>query len=141
MRYLFLLLTTFFCSLHGYQVPNYEKIADKITAKTAKRLEAKENLRLVGTGGGMMDHVRMMAMSFDCFHELTIEEGRELLIHCVDEYLLGVNSNKEIRPHLNNYPFNPKNIEIWIFIYNPDGSKVSSGRLSFITSTLQLLAA
>jgi len=59
----------FGCSSLGYQVPDYEKIADAITEKTAKKMKEQKNLCLVGTGGGMMDDIRAMHMSFFYYQE------------------------------------------------------------------------
>lgn len=41
----------FGCSSFDDRLPNYEKIADNITEKTAKKLKEQKNLCLVGTGG------------------------------------------------------------------------------------------
>ena len=79
-----------------------------------------------------MDTVRMMAMSFSYDHEITIEQGRELLIYCVEKYLSAINFNEEIRPYLKNYPFEPKNIEINIFVHQPNHHNVSVGAISVV---------
>ena len=104
-------------------------MADKITRATAKKLEEEQHLKLIGIGGGMMDNVRMMAMSFSFNREITLEEGRELLVVSVEEYLKAVNSNEKIRPYLANYPFDLQNIEIRIFIQNPDRSDLPPGKI------------
>jgi len=113
---------------------DYEKIADKITEKIAKKLKAQKNLYLVGTGGQMMDDIQMMAMSFDYYQEVDLKIGRELIVHIINEYLLAINSNKEIRPYLHEYPFTAKNVEIRIFIYNPDRSELPLEKIDCITS-------
>ena len=41
---LFMFSFIFGCSSSGYQSPDYEKIADEITGKTAKKLEEQKNL-------------------------------------------------------------------------------------------------
>lgn len=84
MRDLSLLVTIFFFTACQHPLSNnpqpvdYEEIADQITARTTKKIEAETGLRLMGTGGGMMNHIRMIAMSFACLKEITLEEGREL---------------------------------------------------------------
>jgi hypothetical protein len=45
------------CSSFGHQSPRYVKLADEITAKTAKKLEKEKKLHLIGTGGRMMDDI------------------------------------------------------------------------------------
>ncbi|WP_420421710.1 hypothetical protein [Simkania sp.] len=100
-----------------YVIPEYEKISDKITAKTAKTLSKKYQLDPVGSGGSMMHDVKKLFLSFNCYHPLSIDESRELVINCVNEYLKSVNENKEVRPFLHNFPFNEQNIELAIFIF------------------------
>ena len=113
---------------------DYEKIADRITAETAKELKEEKHLYLIGTGGQMMDDIQMMAMSFNYYQEVSVETGRELIIHVISAYLAAINNNTEIRPYLHEYPFNAKNIEIRIFVYNTDRSEVSLEKIDCVTS-------
>ena len=131
---LFMFSFLFGCSSFGYQSPRYVKLAHEITEKTAKELKAQKNLYLAGTGGQMMDDIQMLAMSFDYYQEVDLKTGRELIVHVINEYLSAINSNKEIRLYLHEYPFNAKNIEIRIFIYNPDRSELPPEKIDCITS-------
>lgn len=114
--------------------PDYEKIADKITEKTAKELKAQKNLYLVGTGGQMMDDIQMMAMSFDYYQEVDLKTARELIVHVINEYLSAINSNKEIRPYLHEYPFTAKNVEIRIWVFEPNGSNPPLDKIYYISA-------
>ena len=133
-----MILTTLFflfgCSSFGYQSPGYVKTAHAITANTAKKLEEQKKLYLIGTGGGMMHDIRMMAMGFQFFHEVDLKEARELVVYAVREYLSDINNNEEVRPYLRNYPFTAKNVEIQIWIYNPDGSDPSLEKIYYISA-------
>jgi hypothetical protein len=111
-----------------------EKLVDAITAKTAQKLKDEKGLILVGTGGRMMDDIKMLMMGFDCSKEVDVEKARELLIYCVKEYLSEINSSKEIRPFLHNYPFTPKNVEIVIYFHNSDRSRVPSDKITVAAS-------
>lgn len=133
MKYLLVFILA--VSLHScgnYQ--GHEKIADQITAKTAKKLKLEKDLHLIGTGGGMLDHIRTMGMSFEYFHEITIEEGRELLVYCVQTYLAEINSNERIRPSLEHYPFDYKDVDIRIFVRQPDRDQVPLGSIAVVAS-------
>jgi|GEM_PF-675653 hypothetical protein len=138
MKIIFLLILCYLSSscnkssTQQYEIPNYEKMADKITAQVARRIERETGLRLIGTGGGMMDHVRMMAMSFDQYGEITMEKGRELIIYCIQKYLSAINEDIEIRSYLVHYPFTPKDVEVRIFIYKQDRREVAQGVLSIV---------
>lgn len=110
----------------------YVKIAHRLTYKVASKLEREKGLQFVGRGGQMMDDIQMMAMSFDLYHEVDLKTARKLLIDTTREYLLAINNNEEVRPYLHQYPFTAKNIEIRIWIYNPDRSAVEFDKISYI---------
>ena len=113
---------------------DYEKIADKTTDKTAKKLEKQKKLHLVGIGGQMMNDIQMMAMSFQFFQEVDLKTARELAVYAVSEYLTDINSNEVLRPYLHQYPFTAKNVAIRIWIYNPDKSDPPLDKIYFVSA-------
>jgi hypothetical protein len=115
------------------ETPNYVKLAHKITNKVAKKLEKEKGLVLIGTGGGMMDDIKLMYMGFQYFKEVDLDTARKLLVYCIDEYLSAINSDEKVRPYLHNYPFTAKNIEINIWIYTPD-KKTPFGKICCISA-------
>lgn len=132
---LFVFTSTIGCSLFNQKTSvDYEEIADKITANTAWKLEKEKNLLLIGTGGGMMHDIQAMHMSFQLFHEVSLEEARELVVYAMREYLSNINNSEEVRPYLHNYPFTEKNIEIMILIYGPDKRELPPEKIYCITS-------
>lgn len=133
---LILIIFTFFlgCSSVQYQSPRYIKLAHEITANTAEKLEEQKKLFLIGTGGRMMNDIQMMAMSFNYYCEVDLKQARELIVFAINEYLANINNNQEIRPHLHEYPFNEKNVDIMIFVYGPDRHKLPPEKIYCITS-------
>jgi len=121
-------------SSFGYQSPRYVKLAHEITDKTAKKLKDQKNLILIGTGGKMMDDIQAMDMSFNYYQVVNLEEARKLIGFIISEYLSDINNNQEIRPYLHEYPFTAKNVEIRIFIYNLDRSKVSPEKIYYVSA-------
>ena len=65
-----------------------EKISDQITNKVIEDLTNRTALRSIGTGGGMLYDIEMLAISFEHNQTLEIEEARKLIIqftsHCVN---------------------------------------------------------
>lgn len=117
-----------------YVIPEYEKISDKITEKTAKNLSKKYQLTPIGSGGSMMHDVEKLALSFNCYHPLSLDQSRKLIVSCVDEYIEAVNNNADIRPYLHNYPFTEQNVEVAIFIYeNNKFTEVQPGQVSCVS--------
>ena len=119
---------------------DYEKLADKITIKTAQKLSVENGLFLIGTGGKMMDDIQMMYMGFEYFHPINIDRGRELLLSSIEEYLTVINSDEKVRPYLHEFPFTANNIEIGIWILNSDGSKVASDKIRYIHANHGILS-
>lgn len=135
MKYFIGLVLSFFISCsNNYQITEDEKLVDAITAITAKKLQTEKNLILIGTGGSMMDGVEKLAMSFHYYKEIELAEARNLIVKAITEYLSGINNNQALRPYLVNYPFEAKNLEIRIWILNPDGSDPKVGKLEFISA-------
>lgn len=129
------MLSFFFgCSSFGQLSLDYEKMAHEITEKTAKKLDEQKKLCLIGTGGGMMHDIQMMAMSFNYYQEIDLKTARELIICAINEYLLEINNNKEIRPYLHEYPFTAKNIEMRIWICEPDGSYPPLDKIYYVSA-------
>ena len=129
-----ILFSAVMCYSCSWPSVNYEKVADKITARTAKKLKQEKGLILIGTGGGMMNDIKMMMMGFNYYKVIDMDEARKLLIYCVEEYLNAINSDEKVRPYLHNYPFTAENIEIKIFFYKPDGSNVAPNEISVATA-------
>ena len=121
-------------SIPEFAISEREIIANKITLQTAKELEKKYNLVPVGTGGSMMDNIKMMAISFRYFGEIDIDTSRELIVKAIEHYLKNINTNAEVKPYLNNYPFTPGNIEIMLFLTRPNYKDFPPGQLESITA-------
>lgn len=70
-------------------------------------------------GGGGEDRIWLMSISFDREGPPLSEiNSRSLIIKVVNEYLEAVNQDKSLRPHLRDYPFTAKNVNIKIFNYD-----------------------
>ena len=117
-----------------YQISDDEKIADELMKNVALDIKTKLNLSPCGTGGQMMHQIEMLALAFRYYKPVTIEEGRELLITSVDTFVDAINADERIRPYLANYPFEPKNVQISIFLRNPNDSRPSYDNLVVISS-------
>ena len=98
------------------------------------QLKKEKNLNVIESGWGLRgrENIRCMHCGFQYFNEITIEEARKLLMDTVNLYLKSINENEGIRPFMDNYPFGPENIEIRIFIYNPNDPKPRADKLRVI---------
>ncbi len=120
-----LYLTTPNISLMG----SYSKgdaLSNQVIARTGERLSKKYHLSFSGIGGGEKDgKTWLMSVSFNRYGEpLTIEQGRRIIVDCVQEYLADINRHEELRPYLSNYPFTAHNLDIAIFNFNSKGESI-----------------
>ena len=127
-------ITVFFSLMCGCsQTEDYEILADRVINQTANQLEKEKDLSCSGTGGRMMGDIQAVGLEFQYFHLVNLEESRKLLVYAIQIFLKNINGNKEIRPYLHEYPFNTKNIEITIWIYQPDGYEPAPGNIQCVT--------
>ena len=140
MRYFFALLMlivvsfAFGYSFTPYKMSEKQKIVNRLRKETAKKLQKKKNLVLAGTGGQMMYDIEMLAMSFNYYQEVDLENARELIVYAMNEYLADINNSEKIRPYLSTYPFTSKNIDITIFFYGPDRYKLPPEKIGLVAS-------
>ena len=113
---------------------NDERIVDQIIARTANLIEKEKGLKPCGSGGQMMNEVKMLALAFVYNQPIDIDQGRELLVYTVETFVAMINEDERIHSYLYNYPFRPKNVEIRIFINNPDNSSIEAGKLCIVSA-------
>jgi hypothetical protein len=136
MRIIILLAITLFsisCENQVYNTSNKQKIANEVRSRVAMQLYKEKELYPSGSGAQMMNEIKMLALSFNYYKNINIEEAREMLISATDKFVNEVNSENEIIKYLYNEKFNQNNVEIRIFLKNRDGSTVSQGNLRVIS--------
>ncbi len=107
-----------------YSPPNYIRIASEIRSKTGIILANRYNMDLIGTGGGFVKQVNMLALMFNIKGPLSKDRLRFILVDCVETFLKEINDNIEIRPFLKNYPFTNKEIKIVLFVKDQKGYEI-----------------
>ncbi len=121
------------CEIPNHTSPRYVTLSDEILHQTAQQLEKERELIPIGNMGQMMGDIQAVGLEFQYFHLVNLEESRKLLVYAIQIFLKNINGNKEIRPYLHEYPFNTKNIEITIWIYQPDGYEPAPGNIQCVT--------
>jgi len=104
-------------------------LADKVSNKTALKLKETHQLYPCGSGGQMMDEIKMLALCFRYYKHISIDEARKLLVEATTQFLANINEDEQIQPYLYNHPFTPQNIEIIIYLRQEDGSPVDGSNL------------
>lgn len=81
----------------------------------------KYNLSPSGIGGGKDGKFWLLTILFSAQRNINQSEARKLILDCVDEFLLNINSNEDIKPYLQNVPSTPQNVDLSIFFQQEDG--------------------
>ena len=123
-----IIILMFGCAQHS----NHEIIIDRIINQTDLQLKKEKNLHAIGSGGSMMGDIQLAEIYFQYFHLVNLEEARVLLVYAIQTFLKNINENKEVRPYLHNYPFTTKNIEINIWILQPNGHYPDQGNIELL---------
>lgn len=118
-----------------YYLSEKERASNKILNEVAIQLRNEWGLIPSGTAGQMMDEIQMLGLSFKYLKPLDIEKGREILIDAVNRFDAAINADEKIRPYLVQFPFEPKNVLIEIYIHGPNYNDVEKGELSVISAS------
>jgi hypothetical protein len=121
---LFIAMLTLSFNFFKSKPRDHADIAREIRGKVARKLSKKHQMDCIGVGGGMMDSVYMIGLTFQIYHIMDQAEARERIVDCVEEILNAINGNQEIRPYLKNYPFTTKNLQVAISVKQSDGRDV-----------------
>lgn len=127
-----ILLLLFGCGTTSRETKEKQRLANEVRNQAAIKIAKETYLVPYGTMGQMMYDIQKLGLAFLCYQDIELTHARELLVDAVDSMVGEINANEKIRPYLFNYPFKASNIEIRIFLRNPDGSDVSPGKLSVI---------
>ncbi len=102
--------------------------------ETGKRLEKKYHMSISAIGGASKEGIWLMSVGFDRLGDpMTIEEGRRVIVDCVQEYLKDINNDEALRSYLKIHPFTIDNLYITIFQFAKDGSLFFDPILDSIT--------
>jgi len=125
---------------HKYQRDPEWTLADEIynneiSKKVVTQLKRERNLYVCETGWALKgkEKIQIMHCGFFYYDAVDIDRARELLLTAGNLYLTTINENERIRNSLGTYPFQPKNIEVTIFLYNNDRSDPPPEKLQVIT--------
>ena len=102
-----------------------DRLADRVSMDTAKVLEEKYHVQLIGTGGGAMHGVEQLSLSFEISPPVSIHQARKIAVDSAEIFLGKINSDKALRPYLAEYPFPVSRINLNFFVKNASMYKTS----------------
>lgn len=102
-------------------LPESDRLVYKISGRIAEQLNSKYGLNLNGiglSGSGDEEKIKSIKLNFSLTHLVTKEEGRNLILKCIEEFLREINDFEEIRSYLVQFPFTYRNIGLRILFYS-----------------------
>lgn len=102
----------------------YVVISGQIIQEMAKKLSKRHNMLVAGSTAGLADCVNVLGLTFQIPGPLPLEKLREILVDCVEEFLIMINSNERLRESLKTYPFTAEGIDITILVKDQYGYNV-----------------
>lgn len=127
-----------------YEIPKSEQAVNTVLGQTKAILKKRYKIDPVATNVAMPGGIiKLLGLDFQIVGPLNKERIREILIDCTQELLNKVNTNPQIKPYLEQYPFTIKNIEINLFIVDSTRreinhpeigiARISEGQLNYLT--------
>ncbi len=94
----------------GPQEPERVRVSYGLMNAFIQEAKGRYGFRPFGIGGGFLNNVNELLLSFKKEGIYNVDEARELFILSSQDFLKKINTDEEIRPHLSNYPFTEQNI-------------------------------
>jgi len=112
----FLIFLVFFtsCSTNS----RYMGLQNDLIVEYANDMKYKYEVEAVGTGGGGPTNVKTISVEFWAFYEVGQQQARTIFVDCIESLLRKMNSNKKIRPYLNDFPSTFKNTDVTLAFYS-----------------------
>jgi hypothetical protein len=126
------------------KIPQSEQSINHLLGQIANSFEKKYKMKTIATNVSMPEGVvKLLGLDFQIRGPLPKEEIRKLLIELNKEFIALVNSDENVRSHLEHYPFEIRNIEITLFFIDSHGHElddpyigiagISRGRIDYQT--------
>ena len=124
------------CTSHQ---PTHSIQADKVVNSYLKDVKSENELYLFGRGGGMIDDIKTISLTFLSYENKNIENVRLEIVQNVENLLIKINESIEVRPYLHEYPFTPNVIYfciIYCFPLDPHCQPLATSQLWSIAISL-----
>ena len=121
---LFVLTTSCQSTISSLSTPEHVRLGDQEMSSFAKEVKATNNLQLLGMGGGFLNRINKLSLTFSSEEAPTVDEARMIFFDLSTRFLSRVNQNEEIRPYLVDYPFTIENLELMILFFGETPGRV-----------------
>lgn len=129
---LLLFLIHFTSEAHLLFYSKQEILTNQLSAKVAKELSERYKIDPIGFGNTIDEEIKGLSLSFNCYRKMSLDDYRELIVKCTEDYLNQINSNQEIKPYLNPQLFSANQIDLAIYAFSENQKQLDIGQLSCI---------
>lgn len=91
---------------------------DDVIRHHAEILKKESRLHWKGSRGTEPKGVNMFSVYYECYHAMTVEEARKLLVYATESLLKTINDLPEPPPQLGHWPLEPQDIDVRICFDN-----------------------
>lgn len=84
------------------------------------------------SGGAMRGDIKEISLGYNICKNLNLEQARLFFLNYSELLLNQINSNGDIRPFLNQYPFTAKNIFLSLSFHEPSGEFAYEPNIAYI---------
>lgn len=128
-------LTAFFSGCCA-DFPHVEA-AHKFSNKFTSRIEKKYDIICHGSGGAMVDNIKQVITKFTCYEKVNVDQARYMFVNIMEQYLLEINQDLEIRPYLEQYPVPIEGYGLSIAFVDSHYQLRSSSNVTYVFLTKQ----
>jgi hypothetical protein len=115
--------------------PNYINMSNIIVNEYVIDMKSFYGLRCFGVGGGFLEKVNRISISFTLEGQRSQKELREIIVSITNDLLIRYNSDEALRPYLKNFPFTAENLRITIYLVDENGKDIhNKGRTTDLFS-------
>jgi len=102
-----------------------EIIARRLMYRVIDVLESRYQLRYIAySEAGDKNGYKKIGLDFNRFGKMSKDEGRKIIIDCVNVLLNEINSDPKLQPFLIDKPFTINNVRIVIIVFTSEGKDI-----------------
>jgi hypothetical protein len=110
----------------------YISLSHKISDQFVKDYSKRTGVNITGSGGGMMDDIDLICLTFEGRQRLDVSGARRLYVDGVEDLLSRYNTSKIVRPYLHNFPFTIDNLRFMLGFEDGYGKHLASGFVALV---------
>ena len=124
IKYFLLFIVVCLISCERNNIPPHVKYAQIHIKEIKKNAYEKYGLVMIVEGGAFMNQINAFNLYFKVRDEKTIDEMRVLIVNLTNDILERINSDKESRKYLAEYPFEGDRLEIKIMVVDSQNKMI-----------------